>query len=98
MATKADSGDERPSSLQGLTADMDCDTLSRSFRKMDQKCNLFIQALGFDLQDNDDDTSSVIVDAPKGNNEDGWGGLYVLVAWPFNSQTRGRGGGGGGGG
>ena len=33
--------------------------ISRSFRKMDQKCNLLIQALGFDLQDNDGDTNSV---------------------------------------
>ena len=76
MATRADSGDEGPSTGAD-SADMDCGTLSRSFRKMDQKFNLLIQALGFDLED--DDACSVNVDTPKDKNEEeGEGRTYSL--------------------
>ena len=44
---------------------------------MDQKCNLLIPALGSDLED--DDTSSVNVDAPKDKNgEEGLGCAYLV--------------------
>ena len=44
MTARADSGHEGPSTGAD-SVDMDCVTLSRSFRKMDQKLILLIQAL-----------------------------------------------------